>query len=1011
MANQRTIQLVPYTKEQFPYVKFLNNIPVEDLYKYSSADVYTENGVPTKVGNDYFINKNEEPLKPVELPEAIVSAPAKLTDAQYKNYLLNSENFSNSGHAVGLNQDLQLPLFAYDNGMYKRNVPYDIYRRYVDTDNKSRAFNEQVDTVFGEALGISATTLLGPTALMNTATGYLGGTAFDKLSERYTGKTIGDNIADYFNVPEHSFTRTFITPMANPGYLLYPKLNNILLNRAKYNNFLHNTLVQTPKISQSLRNGINDLPLKQGTKNVMSDVIFKPFSTINARLRGEYPLTVAERRNYIKARRRAIEEGLKFNYDKYLKIPMKQRQAQFEQPIIKDVSYNLAKNFNDIDTGVFGSFDPFQNQILFVRRHPNSNLPLISMKRGINSLKGTAAHEGYHWLMQQKPYNAHDKALTERVFELQYDGINEDNLNLMESPFKLNLKRQNDYIQQIYENTYDSNIVYKIWQNSPEEFAAEKASLDAQNFNPTISKLKLSKKFDIPYDEASLKYTWLNNKGYAKGGKLHKNYRDWSTKLSKLWNNQDLSKDDYNYQKYYNDDPERAYRQLDAIKKGNAPHFDDSGKSGMYKTLNHPTYPDFGENNSWFDNDRIFRISNRQMDNSDRTLDYLGRDLDYNNGGTKVVYNGGYVLPTVTVTPNENYTELVPNILHTGFVYEDSPVRAKALGGIINKNNPIQNYANNPHQNIPAVRYDLGGILNGYKNYFVEGGVKQENPLDNLTPEQLNENAQRVKVMEDSLNYDLAQKKRAIVEQAYNDNLIDDYNMTYEDLKRKLPKYSPRMNYTYASPNEINGLLKNANKSLQFYDSDYSKPDISEEVNYNSTIPRAFTTLENGMFLSADDLRQLGLTNNYIGDNKELGFMLPEAVVSTAMPEHLKSQEGNVGIQNGNLNGTSLYGDKAVSSYDNSNNSNGYNFYIPFNYNIDNSRLNDVVMGSEYTQPNFYTPYNIIPIPPANAVATADDMGNLFTNYNPYNYLLNQMLAEINPFKKQKEEVNNLFRV
>ena len=157
---------------------------------------------------------------------------------------------------------------------------------------------------------------------------------------------------------------------------------------------------------------------------------------------------------------------------------------------------------------------------------------------------------------------------------------------------------------------------------------------------------------------------------FEEGGPLKKSYEDFSTRLSKAWGNQDLSKDDYDYQKYYNDDPDRAYRQLALIEKGERPHFDDEGKSGTYKTPNHATYPDLGAN-SWLDNDRIFNISTRQAnpDNTDRILDYLGRDLTYNKGGTKVMYDGTYLLPRVTVTPRGNYTDLIPNELGTGWMY------------------------------------------------------------------------------------------------------------------------------------------------------------------------------------------------------------------------------------------------------------------------------------------------------------------------------------------------------
>lgn len=42
-------------------------------------------------------------------------------------------------------------------------------------------------------------------------------------------------------------------------------------------------------------------------------------------------------------------------------------------------------------------------------------------------------------------------------------------------------------------------------------------------------------------------------------------YNIWSKQLSQAWNNQDLSKDHYDYRKYYNDQPIVAWLQLNSI--------------------------------------------------------------------------------------------------------------------------------------------------------------------------------------------------------------------------------------------------------------------------------------------------------------------------------------------------------------------------------------------------------------------------------------------------------------
>lgn len=180
------------------------------------------------------------------------------------------------------------------------------------------------------------------------------------------------------------------------------------------------------------------------------------------------------------------------------------------------------------------------------------------------------------------------------------------------------------------------------------------------------------------YDIDEIRNTYNS---YAEGGPI-RSYKDWSSKLSSYWGRDINGEDeDYDYEKYYNDNPERAYEQLNSILKGGHGHFDDDGASGLYKKPNHATYPDLGEK-SWSDNDTIFHLSDRQVSgDTDRILNYLGNDLDYNRGGTKVMYKDGYVLPTITVTPKGSSMELVPNKFHTGWVYSDSPSRAYKHGG------------------------------------------------------------------------------------------------------------------------------------------------------------------------------------------------------------------------------------------------------------------------------------------------------------------------------------------
>lgn len=89
--------------------------------------------------------------------------------------------------------------------------------------------------------------------------------------------------------------------------------------------------------------------------------------------------------------------------------------------------------------------------------------------------------------------------------------------------------------------------------------------------------------------------------GNIKRKRTKRSYEDWANKLSTYWG-EDISTHDYDYRKYYDDNPKEAYRQLNHILSGGHGHFPDDGKSGTYKKITHPTYPDLGED-SWSDND------------------------------------------------------------------------------------------------------------------------------------------------------------------------------------------------------------------------------------------------------------------------------------------------------------------------------------------------------------------------------------------------------------------------
>ena len=63
-------------------------------------------------------------------------------------------------------------------------------------------------------------------------------------------------------------------------------------------------------------------------------------------------------------------------------------------------------------------------------------------------------------------------------------------------------------------------------------------------------------------------------------------------------------------------------------------------------------------------------------------MDYLGSDYDYNNGGTKVVYDGANVLPTLYITKTKGSGfNLKPNKNNNG--YNNGKPSMKSCVGLI----------------------------------------------------------------------------------------------------------------------------------------------------------------------------------------------------------------------------------------------------------------------------------------------------------------------------------------
>lgn len=338
-----------------------------------------------------------------------------------------------------------------------------------------------------------------------------------------------------------------------------------------------------------------------------------------------------------------------------------------------------------------GIYDSRSNEISLVATDPLSSNILLP----IDKLNPLAAHEYQHYVQELNPYY---KKMVVYDPSSNYYVTNPENKSARTTFFYLD-NAEDPWLRSPHE--VQSEIArYKYIHNNPRSVSEWPREQQQDLFN------FVSDQFEIDKYNAERMVKAMGVAGYAEGGPLKKSYKDFSTRLSKAWGNQDLSQDDYDYQKYYNDDPEEAYRQLESIEKGGQGHFPDEGRSGIYKTSKHPTYPDLGAN-SWLNNDRIFNMSARQAvpENTDRVLDYLGYDLGYNKGGTKAMYNGAYQLPEVTITPNGNYTELIPNELGTGWMYRNRAGRFDDFN---------YDYVNRYEGNQKA----LGG------NLFADGGKK-----------------------------------------------------------------------------------------------------------------------------------------------------------------------------------------------------------------------------------------------------------------------------------------------
>ena len=295
MSN-RAVKLIPYSKEQFPQAKFVNGIPIEDvLKKYSTFDVFTdEEGKPTRVGEDYFIDEQGNHLRPKELPEVVISAPARLSDEEFRQYLLNSQRF-NKKYGLPVDYD-NIPLFTYNGTTGKRDVNYNTYKKYTQADKLSGKFNREADQFFGGSLYGAAGLFAGGVAAPWFAPGTMGGNilgdtagimAIDEASIGLTGKTTGEHLGDALGIPEDS-NWWYAVDFANPMYIAGPALlrkgvsSGINYAEKVANPYkIFNTVKSPVKINDFQKHPVSDSKSQYRVNNIESPSIGAPRDNIN----------------------------------------------------------------------------------------------------------------------------------------------------------------------------------------------------------------------------------------------------------------------------------------------------------------------------------------------------------------------------------------------------------------------------------------------------------------------------------------------------------------------------------------------------------------------------------------------------------------------------------------------------------------------------------------------------------------------------------------------------------
>uniref|UniRef100_A0AAU8MKB6 Uncharacterized protein n=1 Tax=Geladintestivirus 1 TaxID=3233133 RepID=A0AAU8MKB6_9CAUD len=293
----------------------------------------------------------------------------------------------------------------------------------------------------------------------------------------------------------------------------------------------------------------------KGTRNVLLDLYDYPLETFKARINGEYPITFAERKKYIKARRDAIQKGIQFNKDKEKKwlndygfftneeviskanqikdlnkkgiIDYDTRNQKIDELLAKE-HFPFETKYTDVGDAIasrlglsiYSTGMSKPDRVIIRRRGAASNLPTTPIRGGRFNLSGVSTHEFNHSLMRAAKYSGLKQSLSKYDNELGYYNVNLDNNDIATSPFIENMIENKKIIEDYNSRNVpiDERHIVKVWQNSPEEFQSEKAAADVMGIKDPIK--FLANRFMLSEKQAKDRYDWLNKYNYKYGGKI-----------------------------------------------------------------------------------------------------------------------------------------------------------------------------------------------------------------------------------------------------------------------------------------------------------------------------------------------------------------------------------------------------------------------------------------------------------------------------------------------------------